>query len=259
MLLALDIGNTSMTVGVFRGRRLVRRGRIETHSARPARDYALRLRKILRGQADIEAVIVSSVVPRATRDLKTALRRLALPRPLILGENLRAPIRNRYRVPSQVGQDRLVNAVAACHLYGAPAIVVDFGTAVTIDLVSARREYLGGLIVPGMEIALAALTARAALLPAIPLSPPRTFLGKDTVGSMRSGLFYGYGALCDGIVDKLRRRHAPRAQVIATGGHCRLIRPFSRSIRIFNPDLTLQGLEIIYKNSLTIFRKKLSW
>ena len=146
-----------------------------------------------------------------------------------------------------MGQDRLVNGVAAFHLYGGPAIVVDFGTAVTLDLVSARCEYMGGLIVPGVGIAVEALVDRTALLPRIDLTPPREFLGRDTRQSMLSGLFHGYGSLCDGVVAQLKSRHAPKARVIATGGHCRLMAPYCRSVQIVNPDLTLLGLMLIYR------------
>ncbi|MBI3323363.1 MAG: type III pantothenate kinase [Candidatus Omnitrophica bacterium] len=251
MLLAIDVGNTSISVGAFRGKRLVSRGRIPTRGPRPEGRYAAALRALLRGlraaPAQVDGAIISSVVPRATAALKRALRGLIRPRALVLGENVQAPVINRYRVPSQVGQDRLVNAAAACFLYRGPAIVVDFGTAVTLDLVSRRREYLGGLILPGLEIGLEALAARTALLPRIQLAPPREFLGRDTRGSMRSGLFYGYGALCDGLVAAIKRRHAPAAKVIATGGHAALIAPFCRSLRIINPDLTLQGLLLTYQ------------
>lgn len=262
MLLAIDAGNTSIAVGAFRGKRLIARGRIPTRGSgttglgepRAAARYASALRSFLRSfhaaPGEVEGVVVSSVVPRATAALRRALKGLVRPRLLVVGEDVRAPVINRYRVPGQVGQDRLVNAAAACFLYRGPAIVVDFGTAVTIDLVTRRREYLGGFIVPGLEIALEALAARTALLPKIALTPPREFLGRDTRSSMRSGLFYGYGALCDGLVASLKRRHAPRAQVIATGGHAAMIAPFCRSLRIVNPDLTLQGLELTYRKSV---------
>ncbi len=244
MLLAIDVGNTNITAALFRGDRLVRRGRIATR--KPLRDLLRGMRVPLR---EVEGVILSSVVPRATASLKRALKTLGSPNPLVLGENIRAPIKNRYRVPSQVGQDRLVNGVGACFLYRAPAVVVDFGTAVTVDLVSRRCEYLGGLIVPGVGVALEALVSRAALLPEIKLSPPREFLGRDTRQSMRAGLFYGYGALCDGLVRRMKAHYAPSAKVIATGGHCRLIAPYCRTIQIVDPDLTLQGLRLIFEQA----------
>ncbi len=249
MLLAVDVGNTTITAGLFRGARLVARGRIPTRGSPRSLLRALKV-----SPRQLDGVIVSSVVPRATVSLKRSLKQLGL-KPLILGENIRAPIINRYRVPSQVGQDRLVNGVGAYFLYGGPAIIVDFGTAVTLDVVSARREYLGGLIVPGMGIALEALISRTALLPKVGLTPPKEFLGRDTRQSMLSGLFYGYGALCDGIVAKLKTRHAPKARVIATGGHCRLMAPYCHSVQTVNPDLTLQGLQITYQQDSGSFRR----
>ena len=251
MLLALDVGNTSITLGMFRGKRLFSRGRIPTHRPGGAAAYRSAIRRFLRRSSvpagAVGGVILSSVVPRATVSLKQVLKSVLKLKPYVVGENIQAPVINRYGVPSQVGQDRLVNAAAACFLYKGPAIVVDFGTAITIDLVTRRREYRGGMIVPGMEIALEALSSRAALLPKIKLERPREDLGRDTVSSMRSGIFYGYGSLCDGIVRLLMKKYAPKAKVIATGGHCRLIAPFCRTIRIVNPDLTLKGLEITHR------------
>ena len=243
-LLAMDVGNTNVTAAVFRGARLLRRGRAPTFGS--LRGLLSRMRV---APGSVEGVVLSSVVPRATVSLMRELRALVRPEPLVVGGNVRAPIKNLYRVPSQVGQDRLMNGVGACFLYRSPAIVVDFGTAVTLDLISRRCEYLGGLIVPGVGIALEALISRAALLPRIDLAPPAEFLGKDTRQSMRAGLFYGYGALCDGIVKQLKRRYAPRAKVIATGGHCRLIAPYCRSVQIVDPDLTLQGLRITFERA----------
>ena len=254
MLLVLDVGNTSTALGLFQHSKLLFRDRIVTHPVKPVRNYHGELRRLLKhwkilGHA-LEGVVLSSVVPKATVSLKQALKTLGAPRPFILGENIQAPVINRYRIPAQVGQDRLVNAAAAHCLYGGPAIVVDFGTAITVDLVSKRREYLGGLIVPGVEISLEALTSRAALLPRIELKAPTELLGRDTASSMKSGIFYGFGALCDGLVSRVRSRYAPRSQVIATGGYARLIAPYCRTLRIVNPHLTLQGLELTYRKGV---------
>lgn len=247
MLLAVDIGNTNVTLGLFRAEKLIAQGRLPTHGS----DYTASIHKFLKTVpgTKIQGVIISSVVPRATGPFTQALKRWVKPKPLILGRTIKAPIVNRYRIPSQVGQDRLVNAVAALHLYGGPAIVVDFGTAITIDLVSERREYLGGVIVPGVEIALEALVLKAALLPKIKLAAPRKLLGRDTVHSMRSGILFGYSALCDGIVRQMRSQYAPRAKVIATGGYAKLIAGHCQTIQIVNRQLTLQGLALIYKKS----------
>ncbi len=257
LLLALDVGNTSVTAGLFRGRRLIRRGRFPTSGVeypKELKPFVLSLSKDERlprastGSARTVAII-SSVVPKAAVLLKKALKSVGCP-VFVVGRDLQAPVKNRYRIPAQVGQDRLVNAAAAFHLYGGPAIVVDFGTAVTVDLVSAKREYLGGLIAPGMEISLEALVERTALLPGIPLVPPKEFLGRDTATSMRAGLFYGYAALCDGLITRLKKEYAPRAKVIATGGHVRLIAPLCRFVQIVNPDLTLWGLELTYRKKI---------
>ncbi len=242
LLLVLDAGNTSITLGLFRGEKLIRRGHIPTAGTRHAKEIS----RFISG-LPVETAILSSVVPSATRSLKKTFRALCISL-FVTGENIKIPVVNKYRIPSQVGQDRLVNAVAACERYGAPAIIADFGTGLTIDLVSARREYLGGLIIPGINLALEALTHRAALLPKITLAPPKEFLGRDTKSSMRSGIFYGYGAICDGIVARLKKQ-APRARVVATGGQARLIKPFCKSIQIVDPDLTLYGLFYTYQAS----------
>lgn len=248
VLLALDVGNTSITVGIFQGERLLHSGRIPTHGPP---NYKSSLRRLLKNwkisSRCIEGAILSSVVPKATSVLKRLLKGWLQGPFLILGENVKAPIMNRYRIPSQVGQDRLVNAVAACELYGGPVVVVDFGTAVTFDLVNGKGEYLGGLIVPGVEIALEALTKRAALLPAIHLTAPKELLGRDTVSSMKSGIFFGYSRLCDGVVEALKTKYARNAAVIATGGQASRIAPFCRRIQTVNPNLTLQGLQIIFQ------------
>ena len=257
MLLAIDVGNTNITVGIFRGERLISHGRISTLGPRTVDEVTITLQGLLHNLKisleQVDGVILSSVVPQATVALKQALKGLVKPKPLIVGETIRAPIKNRTRIPSQVGQDRLVNAVAAYHLYGGPAIVVDFGTAVTVDLVSKRCEYLGGLIVPGIAISLEALVSRAAILPKIELVPPKELLGRDTQESMRSGIFFGYGSLCDGVVSKLKARYAPKAKVVATGGHAPLIAPYCRSVKILNSDLTLQGLRLTYDRAQKIY------
>ncbi len=253
MLLAIDVGNTNITVGIFRGSRLTASGRISTQGPRTVDEYLITLRGLLDNlqvsAKDVTGIILSSVVPKATAALKVAFKGWLKPKPLILGENVKAPVINKYRIPSQVGQDRLVNAAAACLLYGGPAIIVDFGTAITVDLVSRRREYLGGLIVPGLEISLEALTAKAALLPRIEPVPPTELLGRDTVSSMRSGLFYGYSSLCDGIIRRVKAKHAPKAKVIATGGYAHWIAPYCKTFQRVDSNLTLKGLELTFRQA----------
>ena len=168
-------------------------------------------------------------------------------KPVIVGKDVIAPIKNLYKNPEEVGQDRLVNAVAGRALYKNGLIIIDFGTAVTFDLITKSGEYAGGIITPGMEISIENLALRAALLPKIKLQAPASLVGKDTVTSMRSGIFYGYGALCDGLVGKLRERYGKNLKVIATGGHARLVKRFAKCIDVVDEDLTLKGLEIIYR------------
>ena len=238
MLLAMDIGNTSIAFGIFKGKRLVKAWKISTQGV--FSKTTIKLPK------NIKMAIISSVVPKATPIIKKAIAKKYKIRPLVLGENIKAPIKNLYRKPKQVGQDRLVDAVAAKELYGYPAIVIDFGTAITFDVISKKGEYLGGLIFPGIETSLNALSQKAALLPKIKVAPPEGLIGRDTVDSMRSGVFYGTGALCDGVIAKLKAKYGPM-KVIATGGHAALMAKFTESIRKVNPNLTLEGLQIISK------------
>lgn len=242
MLLTIDIGNTSIAFGIFQGRKLKSAWKVSTQAA--LSNKPIRLPK------DIDAAIISSVVPKATPIIKKVVAKKYKFRPLVLGENIKTPIKNLYRESKQVGQDRLVNAVAAKELYGYPVIVVDFGTAITFDVVSKKGEYLGGIIVPGIEISLEVLSTKAALLPRIKLSPPKELLGRDTVSSMKSGIFYGFGSLCDCLIDKLKEEFG-KQPVIATGGHSRLIAKFCRSIDSVCPDLTLRGLRIIFERRIS--------
>ncbi|PIQ82986.1 MAG: pantothenate kinase [Candidatus Omnitrophica bacterium CG11_big_fil_rev_8_21_14_0_20_64_10] len=243
-VLAVDAGNTTVTAGLFRGGRLVAQTRVPTDLKRSAPEL-VRWVKTKAARTGRPEVVISSVVPRMTPALVLGLQPIASGNPAVVGRQLPVPLTNRYRVPSQVGADRLVNAWAADRLYGAPAIIVDFGTAVTIDILSKRREYLGGLIIPGLELAVTALTDKAALLPAISLKGPVELLGRDTTRSIRSGGILGYAALCDGLVRKLKARHAQGARVIATGGQAGWVLPYCRQVRIHRPDLTLQGLFLL--------------
>jgi type III pantothenate kinase len=243
MNLTIDIGNTNLTLGLFKKNRLIKRLALATKSP----DYYPFLKKLF-SRYQIDKVIVASVVPKATRKLEVALKRLNASQVLILGKNLVVPIKNRYQFPKQVGQDRLVNAFAAIKLYGAPAIVVDFGTAITFDAISRKQEYLGGLILPGMETSLAALKEKTALLPKIKLSAaPQDLIGKNTRQSMLSGVIFGFASLTDGIVNKLKRKLGQNTKVIGTGGNIRFIRRHCQEFSATDIDLTLKGLNLILK------------
>ena len=253
MLLAIDIGNTTIACGLFRGRRLARRLNMPTALAvRPAA-LARRLKATLAG-ARIEQAIICSVVPPATRALPNILRRLGIQPVVVVGQDIRVPLVNRYRYPKQVGQDRLVGAYAAWCEFGKgrgtggggkDCIVADFGTAITIDVVTKAGAYLGGIIAPGLDISLEALATRTALLPKVELKEPPELLGRDTANSIRSGILYGCVALCEGLVGQLKRQYAPKAVVVATGGASPLIAKHSRIVDHLKPHLVLEGLHLL--------------
>lgn len=245
-LLAIDIGNTNITAGVFEGSRLVAKTKIPTHCYASYECSFKCLFKKAGLNTDIEReVIISSVVPVALARLVMHLNRIARWRMTILGRDKKVPIKNLYKVKAEVGQDRLVNAYAVKVLYGRPAVVIDFGTAVTFDLVSKRGDYLGGLIMPGIGISLASLYEKTALLPKVELKDAPHVIGKDTVSSMRGGILFGFGAMCDGLVARYKKELGTPLKVIVTGGNANLIKKYSDSLKILDEDITLKGLYLI--------------
>jgi len=257
MMLAVDIGNTHTSFGLFHGRQLVRTFAVPTNAWRTGREPRLR------GVGAADTAIICSVVPWATPKVAKAVRSLGVRRVRVVGRDVKVPLKNRYRYPRQVGQDRLVGAYAALKTYKRDCIVCDFGTAITIDIVKARHlpssilhlpssiagEYLGGVIAPGLGISLDALANRTALLPRVELKKPPELLGRDTVNSIRSGVLYGTAALCDGLVLALKRRYAPNATVVATGGSAPLIARHARTIARLRPHLVLEGLRELFLKS----------
>ncbi|NQT75116.1 MAG: type III pantothenate kinase [Candidatus Omnitrophica bacterium] len=245
MLLAVDIGNTSINNGIFEGGggRLRQTFRISAYARDLKQQYARKLRPYLN---KIECAMVVSVAPRALRQVEGALRKILPGDILVVGRDMDTGVKNRYKDPRQVGQDRLVNARAAYEMYGGPCVVVDFGTAITIDVINRNREYLGGVIAPGVEISLEALSRRAALLPRVNIKRPAGILGKETRQSMISGAVYGFSSLCDGIVKKLKKMYCRQAKVVATGGLSRLIGPYCETVSRIDPELTLKGLNLIF-------------
>jgi type III pantothenate kinase len=163
----------------------------------------------------------------------------------ILGRDRVVPIKNLYRIKKEVGQDRLVNAYAAKMIYGAPAVIIDFGTAITFDILSKKGDYLGGLILPGIELSLCGLYKRTALLPKVELKEAMSIIGRDTVNSMRGGILFGFGAMSDGLVSRYKEILGKNTKVIATGGNSKLIRKYAKSIQVVDEDLTLKGLNLI--------------
>ncbi len=243
MLLTVDIGNTNINFGLFRGKRLIRRFRLSSREKNKRRA----LNKIFRS-VKIDDAVICSVVPELNAELSRLLARYFKIRPYIIGKDIKVPVRNLYRRPAQVGQDRLVNAYAGIEFYGAPVIVIDFGTAVTFDVVNQRKEYLGGLILPGLRISLEALSERTALLPKIRLVKPRGLIGRDTQSSMINGVVGGFVLLADSLIKELRKRIKERVRVIVTGGDIKTIGSRISEADIRDPDLTLKGLQLIFKN-----------
>jgi len=254
MLLALDVGNTHTVLGAFDGSNLRANWRIATSTEATADELGVLLRALFAGDgidpSGIEGIIVSSVVP----DLDAVHRELARSRfdlePLFVEPGVRTGVPILYDNPHEVGADRIVNAVAAVARYGAPVIVLDFGTATTFDVVSPRGEYLGGVIAPGLGISADALFERAARLVRVDIrKPPRGVIGRNTMESIQSGLFYGYAGLVEGIVARLRAELDAPAPIVATGGLARVFEGEIRSIDVVNPDLALEGLRLIWEKN----------
>ncbi|MDP1853160.1 MAG: type III pantothenate kinase [Candidatus Omnitrophota bacterium] len=243
MLLAIDIGNTNITCGIFADGRLKKRFNIATS------EYSFATLKKAMMKASIDDAIICSVVPFATNKVAKDLKGFLGKNAYIIGEDIKVPIKNLYRKPKEVGQDRLVNAYAGVLLYGSPLIVIDFGTAITFDVISKNKEYLGGMILPGLGISLEALYERTALLPKIKLESPRELIGRSTKNSMLSGIVYGFACLADDLSERIKAQIGKGVKVIATGGNISLITKYCRKIDKIDPDLTLKGLNLLYRNT----------
>ncbi len=242
MLLAIDIGNTSIHNGIFDKKVLKKTFRIPSYAGNLADSYRAKLKPYI---GRIDSVIVTSVVPRVLKKTQKAIKKIINKKCVVVGIDADSGIKNLYKDPRQVGSDRLVNARAACELYGAPCVIVDFGTAITIDIVNHRREYIGGVIAPGPGISLWALSEKTALLPKVSIRKPKGILGKETKESMIIGVVYGFSSLCDGIVSKLKKQYCHKAKVIVTGGFSKVIGPYCENVDKIDADLTLKGLNII--------------
>ena len=253
MLLVVDVGNTQTHIGTFDGTELVEHWRFATVRRSTADELGAALRSLLelRGLtfADVDASIVSSTVPQLRPEWTDMASRYLSHEMLVVGPGLKTGMPIRYDNPREIGPDRLVNAVAGFERLGGPCVIVDFGTAVTHDIVSAEGEYLGGVIFPGVEISLEALSDRAAALPKIDLVEPRSLIGKSTVDAIRSGMIFGYAAMVDGIVGRLREQMGAATQAIATGGLAHVVVPFCDSLDVVDDLLTLTGLRIIWERN----------
>lgn len=253
MLLVFDVGNTNIVLGVYDGDKLLYHWRVSTDRQKTADEYGVLINSLFsqRGMAmaDIDALIISSVVPPLMVPLTRMAQRYLHVDPLIVGPGIKTGICIRYENPREVGADRIVNAVAAYEKYGGPLIIVDFGTATTFCAIDAQGDYLGGAISPGIGISTEALFQRAAKLPRIELVKPRTVICRNTVASMQSGIIYGFVGQVDEIVRRMQEEMGGKAFVVATGGLAKLMAEESKTINVVEHFLTLEGLRIIYNRN----------
>lgn len=253
MLLAIDIGNTNLVIGCIQDDRILFKARIATDSTRTSDQYGVEIKNMIEAfgvkVGEISDCIISSVVPPVFNSVKTGVIKVIGKQPMVVGPGLKTGLNIHMDVPSQVGSDRIVIAVAALAEYEAPLILMDLGTATTMDVVEPGNVYLGGVICPGMKISLEGLTSRAAQLPGISLDKPKRVIGKNTVDCMRSGMMYGTAAMIDGLVDRMEAELGHPSTLIATGGLAQFVAPLCKREIILEKDLLLKGLNIIYKKN----------
>lgn len=260
MLLVIDVGNTNTVLGVYAGSDLRGHWRLSTNRNQTADEYGILIRNLLtldgmQARA-IQGICIASVVPPLNALLEEMASKYFNLKPVFIGPGTRTGMAIHYDNPQEVGADRIANAVAAFEKLGGPCIVVDFGTAITFDVISATGDYLGGVIAPGIGIAAEALFEQAARLPRVEIREPASVIGTNTIGSMQSGLFYGAVGLVDGILDRLFAALGEKAKVVATGGQALLVASASKHKLPVDGSLTLEGLRIVHQRNSASGRAK---
>lgn len=252
MLLAIDIGNTNLVIGCIENDEILFKARIATDRMRTSDQYGVEIKNMIETYGvkvgQIDDCIISSVVPPVFNSVKNGIVKVIGKMPMVVGPGLKTGLNIHMDVPSQVGSDRIVVSVAALAEYPAPLILMDLGTATTIDVVEDNK-YIGGVIFPGVRVSLDALTSRTAQLPGISLDKPKKVIGKNTVDCMRSGMMYGTAAMLDGLVDRIEAELGHSSTIIATGGIAKFITPLCKHEIILDNDLLLKGLNCIYKKN----------
>src|SRR5712692_6806113 len=253
MLLALDVGNTNVTIGTFDGTRLAGRWRLRTIRDQTADEWGILMRNLFSlsslDLAAVDGVIISSVVPAVDQPLEAMAERYFKRKPFFVTHASDLGIAVRYDNPREVGADRLVNSVAGFRKYGGPCIVVDLGTTINFDIVSPTGDFLGGLICPGIGMSITGLFARTARLPMVDFREPEKLIGSNTVESITSGLYYGFVGMIDGIVERVAAELGPKTKAVATGGQGERITHSSRWVESYDEDLTLEGLRMIWERN----------
>ncbi|OYD06338.1 type III pantothenate kinase [Paludifilum halophilum] len=253
MLMVMDVGNTHIVLGLYEGEELLYHWRVHTDRNSTEDEYAMRLKNLFQHvgieMADIEGLIICSVVPPLTHVFKLLARKYFHVTPLIVGPGVKTGLNIQYENPREVGADRIANAVAAIERFGPPVIVVDFGTATTFCFIDEKGHYLGGAITPGISISTEALYQRASQLTRIEIVKPESVVGRNTVKSVQAGVFYGYVGVVDGIVSRMKEQMSQPPTVVATGGLAELICGEARTIDEVDPLLTLAGLKLIYERN----------
>jgi type III pantothenate kinase len=253
VLLAVDVGNTNVTLALFEGEKLVADWRVTSHRERTGDEIGVELKQLfgLRGfeLKVVTGVVISSVVPTLNPALVDASRRYLKCEPVMVGPGVKTSVRIRYENPRDVGADRIANALAAYTKYGGPIVVIDFGTAVTYDAINKEGDYLGGAIAPGVEISLDALVSQTAMLRRVEPVAPDSVIGRNTIASIQSGLIWGFVAQVEGMVKRMVDELGGTAKVIATGGQAALVAELTNVIETTDPLLTLEGLRLIYSQN----------
>jgi type III pantothenate kinase len=257
-LLVVDLGNTNIVLGVYRGEELMNSWRLATARERTADEYGILARQLVGDplHAGLEGAIVASVVPPLNSAMTFMIRKYFGIEPLFVEPGVKTGVAIHVDNPLEVGADRIVNCAAAHDAYGGPTVIVDFGTATTFDVVTANAEFIGGVIAPGLNISAEALFARAARLPRVDIRRPDRVIGTNTVVNMQSGIYFGYLGLVDGILARIRREVPDLRKVVATGGLASLFAEESEHIDHVDPELTLKGLKIIYDRNRTPRRSR---